>query len=140
VCLHFTSPGEFIAELRRRPPNVEPVVRVTFRWTIDPSGLPAQHLSVLAGYLRLAGSSVLILHLLSHYAGQVWPGIDEPGSQQARERARRARELIQQAARDAGLEPCAGAYGLPGLVASTPSGTHSPPVFPASPAHREAER
>ena len=110
--VRFTSPAEFVEELRRRPPDLEPVVRLTYRWTADPERLPVRHLSVMAGYLRSTSRGALVLAELVHYAGLVWPGLDHEASQQTRERARRAHEAIDQAARDLGLEVCGGVYDV----------------------------
>jgi hypothetical protein len=108
----FTSPAEFVAELRRLPPDLEPVVRLTYRWTADPEGLPIRHLSVVAGYVRHTGRGSFVLEELVHYAGQVWPGLDHEGSERTKERARRAHEAVEQAARELGLDVCAGVYEL----------------------------
>src|SRR5437868_4790688 len=40
LVVHFSNPEEFLAELRSRGPNLEPVVQITFRWTRDESGAP----------------------------------------------------------------------------------------------------
>src|SRR4051812_31798902 len=83
LVVHFSNPDEFLAELRARGPNLEPVVRITFRWTRDESGAPLVHLTLLANYLRRLGDDpgggvvVSIVHL-GRYVGAVWEeGRDE---------------------------------------------------------------
>src|SRR5262245_12694443 len=83
LAVHFSNPDEFLAELRAREPNLEPVVRITFRWTRDESGAPLVHLTVFANYLRRLGDDpgggvvVSIVHL-GRYVGAVWEeGRDE---------------------------------------------------------------
>jgi hypothetical protein len=108
--VRFNDPAEFAEELRARGPNVEPVVRVTYRWTADTGGLPLRHLSVVAGYLRrLPGGAILPTELV-HYAGEVWHGLNEQASQLCRERANRARDEVARAAQELGLVVCPGIY------------------------------
>lgn len=111
VCVRFNSPQEFVAELRRRPPDVEPVVRLTYRWSPDPAGLPLRHLSVVAGYLRCIRDT-LVLQELVHYAGEVWPGPDDGVSRRTHDRADLAHRTVDEAARELGLEVATGQYTL----------------------------
>ena len=108
--VRFNSPAEFTDELRARGPNVEPVVRLTYRWTRDANGLPLHHLSVVASYVRRLPCGRIVVAELAHYAGEVWRGLHEEASQRCRERAGRARDDVARAARELGLEVCAGVY------------------------------
>jgi uncharacterized protein YndB with AHSA1/START domain len=117
LLVRFSSPSEFAAELRARGPNVEPVVRLTYRWAAGAGGLPVRHLSVVAGYVRrLAGGTVVVQELV-HHAGDVWPGIATAGSERARARAEEAHEVVARTARELGLEVSAGTYALAEAVA-----------------------
>jgi hypothetical protein len=114
VSVRFNSPQEFLAELRRRPPDIEPVVRLTYRWSPDPAGLPLRHVSVVAGYLRRIRGT-LVLQELVHYAGEVWPTPGEGASRRTQERADLAHRTVEEAARELGLEVAAGQYALGSL-------------------------
>jgi hypothetical protein len=105
----FSSPDEFLQELRRRGPNVEPLLRLTLRWTRDESGAPIHHLSVVAGYLRRA-NGVVTLTSLRHYVGGLWVDAPDTAPGGVRERAASLRDRIEQEAGDLGLEIAAGAY------------------------------
>jgi hypothetical protein len=126
LLVRFSSPAEFAAELRARGPNVEPVVRLTFRWTAASGALPLQaasgalplhHLSVVASYLRRLSDGALVVHELTHYAGDIWRGIPTDGSERSRARASEARDLVARTAEELGLDVCAGVYALPEAVA-----------------------
>lgn len=105
----FSSPDEFLQELRRRGPNVEPLLRLTFRWTRDESGAPIHHLSVVAGYLRRA-NGVVTLTSLRHYVGGLWVDALDKAAGGVRERAASLLDRIEQEADDLGLEIAPGAY------------------------------
>ncbi len=105
----FSSPDEFLQELRRRGPNVEPLLRLTFRWTRDESGAPIHHLSVVAGYLRRA-NGVVMLTSLRHYVGGPWADAPDNAPGGVQERAASLRDRIEQEAGALGLEIAAGAY------------------------------
>ena len=109
----FTSPAEFADELRARGPNVEPVVRLTYRWTAGANGLPLQHVSVVASYVSRLSGGELVLVELAHYAGEVWRGLHTEASERAHERADKAHEHVAAAVHALGLEPCAGTYAAP---------------------------
>ena len=115
--VRFTSPSEFCDELRRRGPNVEPVVRLTYRWTPNAEGLPLCHLSVVAGYLRRLTGGVVVVQELVYRAGDVWRGLNESDAEETRTRADRARDDVARAAAEAGFEVCAGAYAAAPAVA-----------------------
>ena len=110
VVVTFSRADEFIQELRDRGPNVEPMVRLTFRWTRDESGAPLTHLTLLANYLRrLDGEVVSIVHL-GQYVGAVWEEGRDERSERYRAEADRLRTLIAQAAGVLGLEVRGGTY------------------------------
>ena len=109
--VQFSKPGEFIAELRRRPPDIEPVVRLTYRWSADGGGLPLCHLSVIAGYLRRPHGMLVVQELVYH-TGEVWQGLHEEAGQRTLERAHRAYDAVARVARELGLEIGAGVYEL----------------------------
>ena len=112
--VHFTSAQEFVCELKAAGPDVEPVVRLTFRSRRDPEGPPRRHLSVVAGYLRQARPGVLVLYELVHYAGEVWDGLDESLSAQTFARASRAYDAVARAADEQSIRRAAGVYAVPG--------------------------
>ena len=111
--VRFADPEEFAAELRERDPDVERVVRLTYRWRRDADGLPCRHLSVVAGYLRSARDGVPVLYELVYYAGEVWDGLNEEATARTRERAERARQIVARAAEEEFLKIAAGAYRTP---------------------------
>ena len=114
LVVHFSNPEEFLAELRERGPNLEPVVRITFRWTRDESGAPLVHLTLLANYLRRLGDDpatgvVSIVHL-GRYVGAVWEEGRDEVSDRCRAEADRLRSELTQAAEALGLRVGAGTY------------------------------
>ena len=108
--VRFNNPAEFAAELRARGPNLEPVVRLTYRWAADANGLPLRHLSVVAGYLRRLPGGTVVATELVHYAGEVWRGLHEEASQRCQQRADGVRDHVARAAQELGLEVSAGVY------------------------------
>jgi hypothetical protein len=108
--LAFSSPDEFLAELARRGPNLEPVLRVTFRWTRDADGAPVRDLCLVAGFLRRVADGVVGVTTLRHHLGEVWEDATDSQSRSVRERATGLRARIERAAADLGLEVAPGAY------------------------------
>ncbi|GEM_PF-6310341 len=109
VRIAFSNPGEFLAELRQRGPNLEPIVRVTFRWTADANGAPISHLTLLASYLRQVGDVVTVVQL-ARYVGAVWSGAADQASQRSVDGAQKWRALLCREAEELGFEVGAGAY------------------------------
>jgi hypothetical protein len=71
--VRFNDPDEWLHELRERPPDLEPVVRITAQFEMT-STYPLQNLSVVATYARLAGPighPVMVVEL-RRYFGQVF--------------------------------------------------------------------
>jgi hypothetical protein len=112
--LAFSSPGEFLEELARRGPNVEPVLRLTFRWTRDAEGAPVRDLCLVAGYLRRLAGGVVTLTTLRHPLGAIWEDGADPRSWEVRERAAALRARLERAAAGLGLEVASGAYAADG--------------------------
>jgi hypothetical protein len=115
VRLLFSAHAEFIEELRQRGPNLEPVVRVTFRRSADGSGAPLTHLTLLATYLRLldggAGPApVVAVVQLAEYLGSVWVDPTDRESRRCQQRAEHLRAAVVRAAEDLGLRVAGGAY------------------------------
>jgi hypothetical protein len=109
--LAFSSPDEFLEELARRGPNVEPVLRLTFRWTRDADGAPVRDLCLVAGYLRRVAGGLVAITTLRHPLGAVWEDGADPQSREVRERAAALRARLERAAAGLGLEVAPGAYG-----------------------------
>lgn len=109
VRVAFSNPGEYLAELRQRGPNLEPLVRVTFRWTADASGAPVSHLTLLASYLRQVGEVVTVVQL-ARYVGTVWSGAADQASQRSVDEAQQRRTLLCREAKELGFEVATGAY------------------------------
>jgi hypothetical protein len=115
VRLLFGSHDEFVRELRERGPNLEPVVRVTFRRTADASGGPLTHLTLLASYLRLVDDGnhsvpVVVVVQLAEYLGSLWIDHTDEASRRCRERAEHLRTAVVRVAEELGLGVGAGAY------------------------------
>ena len=113
--LLFSSHEEFPEELRARGPNLEPVVRVTFRKSADASGAPLTHLTLLATYLRRVGDDpggpvVVAVVQLAEYLGSVWIDPTDQESRRCQQRAAQSREAVVRAAQELGLTVGAGAY------------------------------
>lgn len=112
--LLFSSHEEFLDELRARGPNLEPVVRVTYRHTADRSGAPFTHLTVLATYLRRIDDAgpvpVVAVVQLAEYVGSTWPGLADEESRECRERAEDVRAAITQVADELGYQAAPGVY------------------------------
>jgi hypothetical protein len=72
--VRFSNLDEFQAELLKRPPNVEPVIRATYRRIRQEYG--NEHLYVLAGYLRQPqpGTPPHLVELME-YQGELWGGM-----------------------------------------------------------------
>ena len=117
LVVRFSNPEEFLAELRERGPNLEPVVRITFRWTRDESGAPLIHLTLLANYLRWLGqlgddparAVVSVVHL-GRYVGAVWEEGRDEVSDRCRAEADRLRTELAQAAQALGFQVGGGTY------------------------------
>jgi hypothetical protein len=110
VLLAFGNPDEFLAELRDYGPNVDGVLRLTFRWHPYESGAPINELFVVANYLRRITSDVLQIVRLDHDVGEVWSEAPDGGSQRTRERAVQIRDRIRAAAEALGFEVRAGTH------------------------------
>jgi hypothetical protein len=111
----FSSHEEFLEELRERGPNLEPLVRVTFRKIADGSGAPLAHLSLLATYLRRVdgGTSpvaVVTVVRLSEHLGSIWIDPTDQDSRRCQQRAGQLRAAVVRAATDLGLRVAGGAY------------------------------
>jgi hypothetical protein len=109
--LAFSSPDEFLEELASRGPNLEPVLRVTFRWTRDADGAPVRDLCLVAGYLRRVADGLVAVTTLRHPLGAVWEDGADSRSRAVQERTARLRTRLERAAAALGLEVAPGAYG-----------------------------
>lgn len=126
--LFFSDHEEFLDELRVRGPNLEPLVRVTFRRSADASGAPLTYLTLLATYLRRVDDGtgitpVIAVVQLAEYIGSQWIGLGDQESQHCQRRAEELRAALIRAVEDAGLRAGAGAYV---------SGERPPDATPAS--------
>ncbi|HET7771522.1 MAG TPA: hypothetical protein VFN74_22310 [Chloroflexota bacterium] len=110
--ISFTNPDDFLAELRDRGPNVDGVLRLTFRWHPD-AALPVTDLWVVANYLLRLDPATLAVVRLDHYIGAVWQDIDDRASQLNRERANQLKTRIDEEARALGIEVRAGTLTRP---------------------------
>ena len=115
IRVEFSDPTEFLDDLRARGPNLEPLVRVTFRKSSDPGGAPITHLTLLASYLRHIDSgepsSVVEVVELARFVGSVWAaGIDDPESAQARRQADQLRAALTTAIEELGYRVGGGTY------------------------------
>ena len=130
VLVSFNNAEEFLSELRDHPPNVDGVLRLTFRWHADESGAPLHDLWVVANYLRRLDAGALAIVRLQQYAGGVWHSVPDPESDRCRARAERLRASIQAAAEARGIEVRAGTYrtqgaaSLPGADTGFEDGAH----------------
>ena len=113
--VRFNNPEEFLAELAAAPPNVEPVVRITRRYT-QAGDSPIQWLSVVATYVRILNPDA-IGHSEPAYAvvelvkviGDLWPhGMGQTAQHQATAEALMTR--LTAAAEAAGCQVRAGVY------------------------------
>jgi hypothetical protein len=106
----FSEPGEFLAELRARPPDVEPVVRITGLWQ-STAHYPLSHLFVLASYVRAEGGVPRLVEL-RRLMGQVFAadrtGHGDPSG--AIERAETLRDELRAEVGRLGLEVAGGEY------------------------------
>lgn len=59
-------------EVEARPPNLEPIVRVTIQHTTSTVSPNIRHVSVHATYLRKIGAPRLLLVELTRYCGEYW--------------------------------------------------------------------
>jgi hypothetical protein len=114
IRLLFSSDDEFIQELRERGPNVEPLVRVTFK-TADASGAPLTHLTLLATFLRAIDdgthrAQVVTVVQLAEYLGSLWIDPTDEASQRCQERAEHLRAAVVRAVEELGLRVGGGAY------------------------------
>src|SRR5688500_7490400 len=108
----FTNPDDFLDELRDRGPNVDGVLRLTFRWHPD-AALPVTDLWVVANYLRRIDPATLAVVRLDHYVGAVWQDIDDRASALNREREDRLKTRIDEEERRLGIEVRAGTLTRP---------------------------
>lgn len=110
--LRFSDPEEFLNELRRSPPDAEPVLRVTVRHQLDPATRVFRHLTVIATYLRTLdhpSSPVPLAVTLESYQGEDWGS----GWETSTHTHRRTGELLSKlraAAGELGLECRPGVY------------------------------
>ena len=131
VRVKFTNPDEFIEEVRERGPNVEPVLRATFRRTPDETGAPFHHLSVVATYLRRIAADIVAVIELRRYVGPVWSGVDDQESRRRCERAGQVLRAIENASRAAGYTPAAGIYLSDAGAAPNGESGNGPPLADA---------
>ena len=110
IRIAFSDPDEFLRELQERGPNVEPVLRATLQWSLDETGAPYHHLSIVATYLRRVAADLVVVAELRRYIGPVWSGVDDSASRRHRQRAGQVLSTIEHAARAAGLTPARGLY------------------------------
>jgi hypothetical protein len=125
--LLFSSHEDFLQELRERGPNLEPVVRVTFRKSADTSGAPLTHLTLLAAYLRGVGGGpgcpvAVAVVQLAEYLGSMWIDPTDHESRRCQQRAEQLREAVVRAAQELGLNVGAGAYATAERVADVGAG------------------
>jgi hypothetical protein len=97
VKVRFSQMEEFQAELLKRPANVEPVVRATYRRIRQEYG--NEHLYVIAGYLRQPQPD-LPPHLveLMEYQGELWGGLAAnrgPADREVVEKAEQRRHELE---------------------------------------------
>ena len=123
--LLFSSHEDFIEELRERGPNLEPVVRVTYRKRPDAGGAPLTDLTLLATYLRRlddgAGApAVVVVVQLAEYLGSLWVDPTDEDSRRCLQRGEHLRAAVVRAAEALGLRVGGGAYlvgeRVPGAV------------------------
>ena len=139
VRLAFSTTAEFVAELRARGPNVEPLVRATLWWVRDPAGAPLHELYVVATYLRRIAPDVVALTELRHHAGTVWIESEGAPAPPAEQLARRLLATVEDAARELGAAVGRGAYllttGAEGWAAGAagPGAARERPGAPAPP-------
>lgn len=105
--VQFNSFEEFVADLRRARPNVERMVRVTNSFTTSNISPAVKHVENVAGFLRRAGDSVILVEL-TRYCGDLW-GIGAQDDQVMR-KATEFVEQIEIVCHDLGLEFGAGRY------------------------------
>ncbi|MGD9892258.1 MAG: hypothetical protein AB7G34_17025 [Hyphomicrobiales bacterium] len=115
IRLLFSSHEEFIEELRQRGPNLEPIVRVTFRKSPDSGGVPLTHLTLLATYLRRVDdgtgpAAVVTVVQLAEYPGSLWIDPTDQDSRRCQERADLLRAAVVRAVGELGLRVGGGAY------------------------------
>ena len=114
VRLLFSNHEEFIEELRERGPNLEPLIRVTFRRTAAGGGMPLTHLTLLATYLRRVDgggpAAVMAVVQLAEYLGSLCIDPSDPDSRRCQARAEQRRDAVVSAAEGLGLRVAAGAY------------------------------
>jgi hypothetical protein len=122
IRLLLSDHEEFLAELRERGPNVEPIVRVTVRRTPDASGAQFLRLTLLATYLRRideAGPApVLAVVRLAAYVGAIWPGLPDAESRETHARVEELRATLERAVGELGYRAGAG-VDEPGGAAGT---------------------
>lgn len=110
VLVAFGNADEFLAELRDRGPNVDGVLRLTFRWHPYEGGAPLNALFVVANYLRRVAPDLVQIVRLEHDAGDVWAEGLDAAAQRTRDRATQVRDRIKAAAEALGLEVRAGTH------------------------------
>ena len=113
VRVTFSNPDEFLQELLARGPNVEPVLRTTLWWTPHLDGAPIHDVAVVASYLHRAAADVVAVVELQRHVGEVWTGLESPGSRRCRASARALLAVLDSAARDLGLGRASGVYHTP---------------------------
>jgi hypothetical protein len=116
IVVRFSDADEFLAELAERPPDVEPIVRLTRRFIPAHSKqygpLPYSHVQVVATYLRRGlgdADDPLRLVELTTYCGDRWPHMSGP-NEEVDARAERVMALVQARAGQLGYAVAAGVY------------------------------
>lgn len=115
--LSFSNHTEFLAEVAERGPNLEAVIRVTFRKTADPSGASIVHLTLLATYLRSLDEGqpvpTIVVVQLAEPIGSIWSGLANEESERTRRHAEELRGQVVAAIEALGYRVGGGAYTIP---------------------------
>jgi hypothetical protein len=111
MIVRYTRVDEFVAELRRRPPNVDGLVRCT--QVVRPTELaPIALLIAEAGYLRVGRTEhgpVVVPVVLRAPCGELWPEeFEQRRNRAVRDRADAMLDRVRAAAADLGLEVAGG--------------------------------
>lgn len=104
----FHEPTEFLEEVRRHPPDLEPVVRLTQRFTTSTMSPHIRQVAICATYLRQLSAARIILVELDHYCGEHWSGA--PGPSQAMDEACAIIDQLTKQCGELKLEVRAGLY------------------------------
>jgi hypothetical protein len=126
VLVAFADPDEFLKEIAERPPNVDGVLRLSFRWQRDDADAPVAELWLVANYLhRLDADTLTIVRLDRRVGGVWWSGLNDAASAETRQRAEALRGRIRSAAEARGVEVRGGSL------------RDAPPAGPPGPAEGE---